>query len=357
MAAIPTCPEQLTTQWMAEVLAEAFPGAELSDCQLIEANSGTTGRARVALTWADDTGKDLPARAFLKIVPTNPVQAEINSQMAMGKREAIFYKQLAAEIPVRHPRAYYSDWSDNGDRYVMVMEDLESSGGRPAKLPVDHDYAYAEQMIDALAALHAKYWDTERFDTDLNWLAHYWPARAPQIPSLVDRSSRFMADLLPPVLMEARDLFVNHQTEVCDLFDRGTPTLVHGDGHMSNMFFDAQGQLGFLDWAIVSKMPAMWDVSMLVISFPPEVRRKIEQHLLPRYIEQLSAHGGPELELDQVFREYRKYAFFPWISATTTLGAIENMQPIEWGLAAARWTTQALEELDVVPLIREELGL
>src|SRR4029078_13276849 len=81
-----------------------------------------------------------------------------------------FYRDLAAEVPVRVPHSWYA--ATDGRDYVMVLEDLVADGcGFPS--PDDADIAdRVRDIVEQLAILHARFWGSERFDDDgdLAWL-------------------------------------------------------------------------------------------------------------------------------------------------------------------------------------------
>ncbi len=357
MATIPKCVDDIDADWFASVLKKQFPSVGLTAARRVRADSGTTGRAFFDLEWdAPPDCNDLPKRVFLKLPPIDEVQRASNAAMGMGKREALFYDRLRPEIPVLAPTTYFSDWAEDATSYIMVLEDLTESGGKPLALGLNYQFELAQQLVSSLACLHRKYWNTDRFQSDLSWVGPYLPIRNPEPPVLVDRTYNLFKELMPPIFKQARDLFVEKQHALAVLFERGIPTLVHGDCHMSNLYLDQNRKLGFLDWAIVSKMPAMWDVAYgLCLSFPPVVRRQAEEQLLPVYVELLNESDAINVKLEEIQYEYRKFAFFSWISAATTLGAGERMQPLEWSLSAIRWTTQAIEDLNVLEVLQREL--
>lgn len=64
----------------------------------------------------------------MKLAPFDERQREFVTAAGMGVAEARFYRDLAQEVPVRVPRPYLAQ--TDGDRYVMVLEDLEAVGCR-----------------------------------------------------------------------------------------------------------------------------------------------------------------------------------------------------------------------------------
>ncbi len=356
MDRIPNSTDEINAEWIASAIQTRAVNQHLRSVELVESNSGTTGRAFYNLAWNEGSQEELPDSVFVKLPPTDPVQRQSNAEMGMGIREAKFYAELSDEIPVLHPRPFYSAWNSADSSYIMLLENISHSGGRPLLLGPDSEYLMAEQLVSSLAELHGKYWNSPRFDKDLKWLTPYVPIRNPEPPILVERCCRLFSDFMPPVFQQAAELFITRQHQIADLFEKGTPTLVHGDCHLSNLFVNREGKLGFYDWAIVSKMPAMWDVAYgLCISFPPDVRRKAEKKLFPLYLDQLREVCGT-IDYHDMWLRYRVTAFFAWISAATTLGCGERMQPLEWGMNTIRWTTQALEDLEVLDLLKAELN-
>ncbi len=347
----------ITTTWLGDALGPSFPERALTASKLLNHDSGTTGRARFALEWSGDGNTRAPRSIFIKLTPTDPLQVEFNQHMRMGQTEAQFYRDLVRDVPVNLPAGYYSDWSDDGRSYILIMEDLRAAGARDLRLRDDIDFDIAEQIIDNFAKLHGKYWNSGAFENELDWITPYTPVRSQNLQPLIERGCDIMAELYPPVIGHAKRFFQRYQNEICELYDSGTPTLVHADPHMSNLYLDGNGKVGFLDWATVSKMPAAWDIAYMCISFPPVVRRRIENELLSQYCVNLETNGGPNITREALHRDFRCFALWSWISAIGTLGAGERMQPLEWTIAASHWTSIALEELDVLTALKDALGV
>ena len=147
-ASIPVEVADITADWLEEALAAHATGASVQVIEVAEAHEGTTGRARVLLTHDDPR---LPRSVFVKLAP--------------------FYSEIAADVPVRHPRPWYAA-HDDARRYIMVLEDLTAAG---ARYPNQHNNdlpEFVEATIDAFAAPHAAFWESPRFaaDGDLAWV-------------------------------------------------------------------------------------------------------------------------------------------------------------------------------------------
>lgn len=347
----PSTVDDLTAAWFTEALGRA-----VTEATVVDRSSGTTGRALVALR-----GDDVPATVFVKLPPFHERQRELVAKTGMGVAEARFYRDLAAEVPVRVPGVEYAD--TDGDGYVMVLEDLTATGCTFPRPDDPEIAARARDIVEQLAVLHGTYWESPRFASggDLAWL--------------VERGSRgggggrfFMENAVAEIGAEMDDtfhrlaeLYLEHGPEIGELWRGGPPTLVHGDDHMGNLFVDpaqagpAGGRTGFLDWAVVCAGPGIRDVSyVLCNSVPVEVREEIERPLIGDYCARLAAQGIA-YDPDVAWDEHRVHAVYSWVAAVTTAGMGSKWQPIEIGMAASRRTTAACARLDSIGALEARL--
>ena len=256
-----------------------------------------TDRQGNALSWATAGGSGFRgSRKSTPFAARLAAEDAVKKAMGMGIREARFYQELAAEVPALTMQSFYSNWSGDGTRYLMVMEDIRARGGRPANGREDRTLEVAEQLMDTLGAMHGRYWNSPRFEKELAWLEPF-SVRSTYGKALVGQALKNLGAQMPAVFTEACGLYVFENEALADLFECGTPTLIHGDLHLGNLFRDREGQVGFFDWALVAKMPGMWDVSYVICnSFSPEFRREHQRALLERYISRLAAADGGDDE-------------------------------------------------------------
>ena len=348
---IPVEVEDITAAWLEDVLRAHAPGASLAAIQVAEAHSGTTGRVRVLLTHDDPR---LPGSVFVKLAPFDAGQRAFVEQLGMGLYEARFYAELAPEVPPRLPRPWYAA-HDNAGRYVMVLEDLRAAGARyPAAGDPDLP-AFVERTIDAFAALHAPFWASPRFAPhgDLAWVerrSRGYGSAAPLVSFAVDQ----LGATLPDASRRLAEVYLPRADAIAALLADGTPTLVHGDAHLGNMFADGVTP-GFLDWAMVSAAPGLRDVAyFLGASVPTELRRARERELVARYCARLH-EGGIALDVDAAWQHYRVQLITGWIAAVVTAAMGSNWQPIDIGMAATRRANAAIEDHGVADLLRARL--
>jgi hypothetical protein len=338
----------LTAKWFSEILERA-----VDEVDVLDHHSGTTGRAHVALRGEPG----VPATVFVKLAPFDERQRQFVAMIGMGVTEARFYRDLAVEMPVRVPRSWFAD--TDGDRYVMVLEDLVASGCRFPN-PDDDDMAVrARDIVEQLAALHAQYWETDRFegDGDLAWLAERGTGDTGGGATFIRMAVDTLGDRLGPEFHRIADLYLARTADIVALWNRGERTLVHGDPHLGNLFVDprAGDRTGFLDWAVIGRSPGLRDVAyVLCNSVPAAVRETEERSLVERYCE-LLADRGIDLAPEAAWEQYRLFAVYSWVSATATAGMGSKWQPLHIGLGGTRRATAACDHLDSVGLLESLL--
>jgi len=351
---IPSHAEEIRPEWLSEVLSIRLSGATASSVEVIDAHSGTTGRARLRVNWSGNP--EAPTAIFAKFAPTDPLQKEMVLSTGMGKREAHFFDELAAEIPVRVPAPLWSGWNEAGDAYVMLMEDLAEAGCRfPSSLREAGEHP--EQMVDTLATLHGHYWESPRFGSgeDLDWITH--PIRSEIGPLLVGAALEQFGEKMPSPFRDLADLYIQHTDAVNELLDDGPRTLIHGDSHMGNTFVDGDG-VGLLDWACTAHAPGIRDFSYYICSsISAQRRQRDERTLLQRYLSGLAASGGPRLNEPESFDLHRRYALCSWVAATVTAAVGSRMQSIEVGMRAMERATAAICDLETPAILRADLGI
>lgn len=351
----------LTADWFTGILRARGSTATVSSIEVVEAHSGTTGRARVRLSYADGAA-GAPERLFVKLAPFDERQRAFIRFTGIGESEARFYSHLGAEVPVRVPAVWHAGL-DGAGGYVMVLEDLVASGCRfPARAEADARER-AASTVEELAHLHAAYWESDRFGADLAWV----PERA-GFGGLHDRDEvasaaawlvrqaldRFTAEM-PPAFQRVGELYASRTADILDLWDEGERTLVHGDCHVGNLFVDGT-RTGFYDWAMVSRSPAVRDVAYTCCySMTPEARRAQEVDLLRRYRDVL-ASSGIAVDPAGLEEQYRFFAVFAWVSATSTAVMGTRWQREELAYGAMERATEAVADLESVEITEKRLA-
>lgn len=344
---LPSSREAITAQWLSEALQ-----TPIREVRLLDGHDGTTGRGLIEI---DHDSKDVPRRLFVKLPPTDPTQRAFVVTSRMGWREVQFYNTMSAELPLRVPRCYFAQSSEDGTQYIMLLENLPDSGCTFRNGSTRYGEHYLRQMVAAFARLHAFYWETPRFATDLSWQQ---PTMQHDIGAqLVQRALDDHADDMPPVFREMGELYVQHTDAVHALWLRGHETVVHGDVHDGNFFYDpTRDEPGFLDWAVTSRAPGARDIGYFLSgTLKAEHQAEWGPMLLAHYREQLIEHGVDAPPAEQIWEEYRWHAAYVWVSATTTLAMGDEWQAIDYTRASLTRIHANMELLGCVEAIRSAM--
>jgi hypothetical protein len=309
----------------------------------------------------------------VKLAPFDERQRDFVAAGGLGVAEARFYRDLAPEITLRIPAAYYAAIDDDG-RYVMVIEDLSAAGCRFPR-PGDDDVAeWGGRLVQELARLHAPFWDSPRLQDggDLTWVmaGHRTGRNVPRRAEgggrgggggggggFIGMALEQFGDEMGAAFRRLAQLYVAHAPQIMeDVLDEGTPTLIHGDPHLGNLFLDGD-RVGFLDWAMLDRRTGMRDVSyVLGNSIPAEIRRAHEQDWVAQYLAAL-ADAGITLDAATAWEQYRLYATYSWVSATSTAAVGNRWQAAKVGQGGMRRATAAIEDLDTVTILEDRLNL
>jgi thiamine kinase-like enzyme len=337
---------EINRDWLTHAL-----DAPVKAVRLVDAHSGTTGRAMLQIDYVEAV--QLPRRIFVKLPPTDEGQRAFVCSTGMGLREVLFYQQLAAEVPLRVPHCYYAASDDSGEQYIMLLEDLEDSGCTFHNASSRYSLEYTRQVLSSFARLHAHYWESPRFNGDLAWVAP--PVQHDIAKTLVSRALQIHGDDMPPVFTAMAELYLLHADAIHRLWEQGPATLIHGDVHDGNLFFD--GGPGFLDWALVARGPAMRDVGyFLAGTLSPEDQRAHNKELMSYYRKQLLANGAPAPAAEELWRQYQWHAAYVWVGATATLAMGDDWQSTAYVLKTLERLHQALAELGTVSAIHAALN-
>jgi hypothetical protein len=346
MPRIPKDLGSLSRDWLTQVL-----DVPVSGFKVIDAHAGTTGRALLELDYVEQV--DLPDRLFVKLPPTDELQRAFVISSGMGRRESMFYQGLSAELPVRVPRCYFADNDDTGEKYIMLLENLVDSGCTFNNASTRYSLDYIRQVLAAFARLHAAYWASPRFDSDLNWVQP--PLQHEIAIQLVAQALELHSATMPDVFREMGELYLSAADDIHRLWQRGATTLIHGDVHDANLFFDGNGP-GFLDWALVARGPAMRDVGyFLAGTLSPQDQRDSGNAMLTYYREQLLVLGVPAPSLEELQQQYQWHAAYVWVGAAVTLAMGDAWQPINYVMSSLERLHAAMENLGSVEAIRSAL--
>ncbi len=354
---VPARVHEIGPAWLTVILQQQFAGIHIDAVRRLGGTAGTTDRVRLALQYkARGSGPAPPASLFVKTSPSTSRTRLFINLMHLGANEVGFYREIAKEVPVEHPRCFYAQVTDGSQRFVLVLEDLVDRHARFTDVSHPLDLADVRAVVQTLATLHAAWWESPRFHGDLVWLKAF--ERNPNqrterflCRAAVPQGLRAFPDLVPQVVTNALPLLLAARDQLEIEWARGPRTLIHGDAHVGNMYF-LDGTVGLLDWQVVQYGQGMRDLSyFLVNSVPTELRRSEQRALIELYLETLGVFGVETPTFDDAWQQYRLHAIYAWISAAFTAAAA-TLQSAAIVRAGLERSCAALVDLESIEAVR-----
>ena len=332
---VPFTPEEFDLKILENLIRTADPDVSLESITLVDAALSSEGEERVStaariafdVRYANNTGANLPDRVMIKVA--RPEFAEI----PLYENEVNIYTRLGDEISMTMPRAFGGVRDQESLTFGLVLEDM-----RTENVTFENVLSklYAEDtaaLLDQLASLHAAYWESPRFNDDLNWVQPHTSGPIHDLFSLEVGSvnilinheistHQFKRELVESIDQSSESLAAQvarvqqHQAELpC--------TLLHGDAHVGNTYMTVDGRRGYLDFQLSAHGFCMHDVSYTIVtSLTVKDRRQHELNLINGYRERLIDLGvqAPP-SLDVLFEEYRRAMawnlYIGWLTSPT----------------------------------------
>ncbi|MCV7166102.1 aminoglycoside phosphotransferase family protein [Mycobacterium stomatepiae] len=373
MREVPPTPEHLTDEWLTLALCRGTPGAKVLGHSLGPRNDGTSSRRMLRVEF-DDVGRQagLNGWLFTKSAPGYMTRL-VSAAVGLGKIEAAFYAQLRAELPIEAPATRHSGYDPATNRLLLIIDDVSHTRGAQfgSILTRQLDREQAGQMIDTLAALHARFWCTALQGRFGRWLldSYEWMAR---LNVTINAPNRILVgftrarEVIPATLFRRRKEVPEALMRSLQINVAGPQTLLHGDVHPGNWYVTGDNQMGLYDWQCVVRGGAARDVAYaLATHLTVENRRAWERDLLARYSDRLAAAGCRVPNAEAEFLAYRQqmfHAMFMWLVTIGRYRLQPEMQPRDVAMESVRRTCQAAADLDSLDAVtggdcdRAELG-
>lgn len=302
---IPATFEALTPEWLSDALAKGgkvgTPKVRSVKYEPLRSGAGSLCLlARITLAYEGDA-PGAPRSLIAKLPsPDGKTRAAVGI-FNFYQREVGFYRDLAADQPVRTAGCFYGAFDHTNGDFVLLLEDLSLARLRDGDQVRGATAHEAELVVRAIAKQHIAWWNHPRLDT-LAWL----PLTDDPInkvggalypfawPTFIERVGHELTDEMKEIGLRLGDRL----GDILARFGAGPRTVLHGDLRLDNVFFDdvdgRPADLAFIDWQFTARGPGVCDVAyFLSQSVDVEVRRKHEMDLLRLY-HRLLVEGGVE---------------------------------------------------------------
>jgi hypothetical protein len=331
---IPKSPDQITKNWLNETLRES---GLIKDTKIVnhsikslEIGIGSANIVRISVEY-DPPVEGAPLSMIAKFVSVKKIpHAEM--LMDFADTEANFYKHLGLNSGISIPQCFYADIDMQTGDYLLLMEDMSKC--RVGDL--SGNLEDVETAIEHIARFHAKWWNCGRLKK-LPWGTLFSSATVENdglfktfLESLV-RVKEIYGNKIPETFCWVADRLKNADVSI---FTGNPLTLVHGDFHPGNIFFQSnnEGRFAVFDWEAVHTGCAGQDLGRIItLGLTQEQRELHQDSLVKLYHKILLENVSIEYSLSQCWNNIRRGLFYNVFINT---------------IAAARQDKKRIEQLD-----------
>jgi Phosphotransferase enzyme family len=355
---VPCSPDAITAEWLTAVLCDGVPGAAVTKVEVKPASAGTHERHRLVLTYNEEGRRaGLPGSIFTKSLPS-VVTRMIGGFNGTARVEGQFFMQLRPQLEIEAPIGYHAASDRRTFAAILLLEDLVATKSATfCNHRTDVSRSMAEDMIDLLASLHARFYGDRELAARHRWLAGYprWFTVGAEKMSLEHYTRKAFdaaSHVVPEKLLAQRDAVWPAAMRALAVHEGEGHGLIHSDVHIGNWYRTATGRMGLCDWQCLSRGHWSRDVAYAITAaLTPDNRRKWERDLLARYLERFAEFTGTKLDFDESFRHYREqmvHALLMWTITLCHSPLLPNMQPEHTTLTMIERITTAMADLDTI---------
>jgi hypothetical protein len=327
---LPRSPEEISAAWLEQSLQDHIPGARIHSARLDDTWQGTATKYRVAIE-ANDVARaaGLPDSLVVK----GRFQPDLQIIEEVYAAEVMFYRDLQPRLGIHTPRAFHAESDHEAGQHLVVLEDLNCRNVHFCRVVDPISHAQTAAFLDNMAKYHAIFWNSPELEPG-GAFGHlfFWDAISPGPEGAHGRKQLENFDFytqLPrgiglPRRFRDRDRMAAAIAKLNEFGRQGDMTLLHGDHHLGNLYIDAEGNPGVLDWQSPAKGHWSHDLTYFLISaMDIEDRKRGDKALIAYYLSRLAYYGvanPPSFEAAmEAFRIQIFDGLFYWL-----------VNPVEW---------------------------
>lgn len=320
---IPSCLADLTPAWFSHALAARFPGVHVSEARTDGFMGYKPNKARFQLSYRVAAGA--PPSVVVKGGFKKPDDGQASGLDIGVELELLAYQELVPHLNVRTPDCFFVTFDPERYEGIMVLQDLLPEGAVFLSKVQNLDYAQAAAFLEAQAKFHAPWLNSPAFTEPgpLGPGSNLDQRTIRLHEGYLDRLVRpeywdkFLAlprgATLPAALRDAGRIAAA-QAKMNALHRGAAPTIVHGDEHLGNLYLDAQGRPGFIDWCARREPWVLGFTYFLLSTVDALHRREWERPLLALYLDRLARFGASPPGFEEAWFLYRCTTIFPMLT-------------------------------------------
>ena len=301
---LPRTPEEITPDWLTEVLSAQDPGIRVDSAPIVDIVSGACTKVRLALR---PNRNDFPSTVMMKA----GFEAHSPHMQEMHRREAHAYREIIPTLGVNSPKCFFAGETDDG-RALVILEDLCLRDVKFLSLQAPIGFDLAKRFLEGLAKMHARWWNSPELEGRFSVVSRASTAHMKHYFDILLNEAEFNSfataprgAAMPRMLLNP-DLVQRAHARMFEFHQTMPRTILHGDMHLGNLYTEADGTPGYLD-----HQPCVgpWSIDVtyfLVAGLDLVDRRRWQGALLHHYLTCLASHGIEVPSFDEAWAAYRR---------------------------------------------------
>jgi hypothetical protein len=295
-----TLAELLSPDWLTGALQRRYPGTRVTGVIPGPVSTRISTNAFFRVECAGTPPVGLPANLCAKGYFADTGNA---AYRAAGESESLFYRDLAESIGARTLHSVYADLDPDTRNGVVITEDVAAAGATFVDPLNPRSPAQVAASLEQYVTMHARTWNAASVG-QAEWLAPRI-ATSLRVRGAAEIQAQFDGPIgtgVPNQARHAEELVGSYRALTAITAAAPSWCLLHGDAHTGNLYTDAGGRPGLLDWQLVQRGAWYIDVGYhIASSLSVEDRRRSERDLLVHYLNGLTSHGVAAPTWDEVW--------------------------------------------------------
>jgi Ecdysteroid kinase-like family len=310
---------QISEEWLTQALSVRYTGTVVEQATIIRVFAGFSAKI-----WVEMTFNEAGRRAGLPSVMI--VKAGFNRHdpimLFSYETEMLAYSEFVPNHPINAPACYYTGRSPDGQTAAIIIEDLLPKNVRFCHALTPLTYAEAAAFLDAQAKFHASTWNKPdlldgtapfaRRATELGvgLESYFQMLTSPEIwvgYTVMPRGAAV------PNRLKDRDTFIEAFSRLHKFGETQGKVIVMGDEHLGNLYIEADGKPGFLDFQAAIQPWCRGIAYFLSCALDILDRRRWERDLIAYYLDRLASYGVNAPSFEEGWDAYCRYLLFPYL--------------------------------------------
>lgn len=346
--------KEINLSWLKETLLEVkeFQNDEITGLDVKQVGEGIGQLGEFALLETTRvSGKK--TNIFAKLQTQTEDMDNLAKDYQFYLREVRFYQNLAKDIDVKTPKAYFAEYDPESERVILLLEYMDGwYNPDQVKGATEKEIKVA---IEGLIPISTQFWGTIK---DIDWVPDM---KVDYMLKIIDDMRDYQSEFLnryDHVMTDSRkeDLakIVDFYPNFPDLFTEGELTLNHWDYRVENLFFTpAVDDVTVIDWQLMMAHLPGWDLAYLLFTnIQVDLRRELFKDACKQYLDGLSKQGikfGPEELERNMMLSLLAMTNFPVIGGANA--DKENERSMKLFEAFAERIFSAIEDYDAMRFI------